>query len=146
MAFLSSLNIGASALTAQRFRMDVISQNITNQDSTRTEAGTPYRRKTVVMEERVDSSFSDILNNNLSGMKPGAGVQISSVEEDQSDFKLVFDPENPDADVDGYVQYPNINTTQEIIDMMSASRSYEASVTAINALKSMAESALQIGR
>lgn len=146
MAFLSSLNIGASALTAQRFRMDVISQNMSNMDTTRTENGDPYRRKLVVMEERTSNSFSDILNDNLIGEQPGTGVQISEVIEDETDFKLDYDPTHPDADENGYVRYPNVDTTTEMIDMMSATRSYNANITAINAVKAMATSALDIGR
>lgn len=144
MSFLSSLNIGGSALTAQRFRMDVISENIANVDTTRTENGTPYARKMVVMQERINS-FSDILRNSEK-KTVGQGVEITSVQEDNKAFKLVCDPSHPDADADGYVRYPNIDMVKEMMDMMSASKSYEANVTTINAIKTMAASALQIGK
>jgi len=138
MAFLSSLNIGGSALTAQRLRMDIISQNIANSDTTRTEDGGPYARKMVVVQER----FANLLN----GEKVGQGVEISEIIEDESGYKLVYEPTNADADENGYVRYPNIDTVKEMMDMMAASRSYQANVTAVNAVKSMAADALQIGR
>jgi flagellar basal-body rod protein FlgC len=141
MSFLSSLNIGGSALTAQRFRMDVISQNMANTGTSRTEAGTPYYRKSVVMKER-SPSFSDMLSNKNAGM----GVEIVQVSEDKGAIKPVYDPTHPDADANGYVNYPDISMVKEMMDMMSASRSYEAGITAVNAVKSMASSALQIGK
>ncbi|MDD3693122.1 MAG: flagellar basal body rod protein FlgC [Oscillospiraceae bacterium] len=140
MSFLSSLNIAGSALTAQRFRMDVVSQNIANADTTRTENGEPYSRKMVVMRER----FSDMLDTQRN--KVGQGVEISEVVEDDKSFKLVYEPDHPDADELGYVRYPNIDMVKEMMDMMSATRSYDANVTAVNAIKTMAMSALQIGR
>jgi len=143
MSFLSSLNIGGSALTAQRFRMDVISQNIANADTTRTQDGEPYARKMVVIQERL-GSFSDLLDTER--MKVGQGVEIARIEEDDKSFKLVYDPGHPDADEQGYVRYPNIDMVKEMMDMMSASRSYEANVSTVNAVKTMAASALQIGR
>jgi flagellar basal-body rod protein FlgC len=142
MAFLSSLNIGGSALTAQRFRMDVISQNIANAETTKTENGQPYKRKMVVMEER---GFSNIIDN-LNKGKAGSGVLISKIVEDNSDFKLVYDPGNPDADANGYMSLPNVDMVKEMMDMMSASRSYEANITAVNAVKLMSLKALDIGK
>lgn len=143
MSFLSSLNIGGSALTAQRFRMDVISENIANADTTRTQSGAPYLRKTVVMQERADNNaFAGI----MSEKSQNTGVKIAGVTQDERDFKLVYDPSHPDANADGYVRYPNIDMLKEMMDMMSATRSYEANVTTINAVKSMANSALQIGK
>ena len=140
MSFLSSLDISASALTAQRMRMDVISENIANADTTRTANGGPYRRRVAVMAEQ-QLTFSSVLNQ-----ATGGGVAVTQIVEDMSDFNYVYDPDHPDANADGYVAKPNVDTTEEIIDMMSATRSYEANVTAMNATKSIAMKALEIGR
>ena len=147
MGFFSSLDIGASGLTAQRVRMDTISQNIANINTTRTEDGTPYRRKDVVFEERSDSnSFSSILSNASDKLNSGQGVRVTKIVEDSTDFKKMFDPGHPDADADGYVSMPNIDVVTEMVNMISATRSYEANVTSINATKSMALKALEIGK
>jgi flagellar basal-body rod protein FlgC len=138
MGFLSSLDISASALTAQRLRMNVISENIANADTTRTENGEPYRRRVVSMGER-PGSFSDELRS-----ATGGGVMVTAIVEDSSAFEYDYDPTHPDANADGYVAYPNVDETEEIIDMMAATRSYEANVTALNATKSMAAKALEI--
>ncbi len=138
MGFLSSIDISGSALTAQRLRMDVISENIANADTTVTDSGEPYRRKVCVLGER--TSFSSVLGDAM-----GKGVKVTQIMEDQSDFELEYDPDNPLANADGYVQMPNVDEVEEIIDMMSATRSYEANVTALNATKSMAAKALEIG-
>lgn len=139
MGFLSSIDISGSALTAQRLRMDVISENIANAETTQTDSGEPYRRKVCVLSER--ASFSSMLNDAV-----GGGVVVSDIVEDSSDFELEYDPDNPLADEDGYVRMPNVDEVEEIIDLMSATRSYEANVTALNATKSMALKALDIGR
>lgn len=146
MGFLSSLEIGASGLTAQRLRMDVISENITNVDTTQTDTGEPYRRKYVVFSEKQDatSPFSSYLEG-AGGGKAGAGVRVSEIGADQSDFKQKYDPTNPNANADGYVETPNVDIAQEMVDMISAYRSYEADVTAFNATKDMAVKALEIG-
>lgn len=138
MGFLSSLDISASALTAQRVRMNVISENLANADTTRTEEGGPYRRRVVAFGER-PVSFSDQLKS-----ATGGGVMVTGIVEDASDFEYEYDPTNPDANADGYVAYPNVDETKEIIDLMSATRSYEANVTAMNATKSMAAKAMEI--
>jgi len=143
MNFFRSLDISASGLTAQRLRMDVISQNIANVNTTRGADGKPYRRKVVVFAENRD--FESILNeeidkNNLNGVK------VLAVEDDQSPFKRIYDPGHPDADKDGYVTMPNVDVIIEMVDMISATRSYEANVTAVNAFKSMAMKALEIGK
>ncbi len=140
MGFLSSLDISGSALTAQRLRMDVISENIANAATTETEGGGPYRRKVCMLSER-SASFSSVLDNAI-----GRGVVVSHIVEDQSDFELEYDPDNPLADEDGYIRMPNVDEVEEIIDLMSATRSYEANVTALDAIKSMAVKALEIGR
>ncbi len=140
MGFLNSLDVSASALTAQRMRMDVISENIANANTTRTENGGPYRRRVSVLQEQ-PLTFSSILNE-----AKGGGVVVSRIVEDQSDFEYEYDPDHPDADANGYVALPNVDEAEEIIDLMSATRSYEANVTALNATKGMAMKALEIGR
>jgi len=147
LGFLTALDIGASALTAQRLRMDVIAQNIANANTTRTENGTPYRRKTVVFEERNSNrSFSSYLINSTKENFSGKGVKVSGIAEDNAPFKRVHDPGHPDADEEGYVLMPNVDTITEMINMISATRAYEANVTSINTTKSMALKALEIGR
>lgn len=147
MGFFSSLDISASGLTAQRVRMDTISQNIANVNTTRTEDGTPYRRRDVLFEERKGSdSFSSILSNASSNLSDGRGVRVTKIYEDSSDFKKVFDPGHPDADADGYVSMPNVDVVTEMVNMISSTRSYEANVTSMNATKSMALKALEIGK
>lgn len=146
MGFFNSLDIGASGLTAQRLRMDTISQNIANVNS-RTANGTPYRRKEVLFQERTGGdSFSSVLSDASSKLYGGQGVRVSAIVDDQSEFKKVFDPGHPDADKDGYVSMPNVDIVTEMVNMISASRSYEANVTSINATKSMALKALEIGK
>ena len=145
MDFLSSLNISGSGLTAQKLRMDVISQNIANAEVTRTENGTPYRRKMVVLSSiNGDSSFRDALDK-ATNVKT-SGVQVRKVVEDQAPLVPVYNPSHPDADEEGYIMLPNVNTAQEMIDMLGASRAYEANITAFNATKSMVLKALEIGR
>ncbi len=146
MAFLNSLNIAGSGLTATRLRMDVISENIANSSTTRTEDGGPYRRKAVVYKAVEGNSFNSILNNKLNNGQAGAGVQVTEIVEDPSDFKMVYNPTHPDADENGYVAMPNVDTTQEMLDMMSATRVYDMNINALNSVKSMASKALEIGR
>ncbi|KXG77605.1 Flagellar basal-body rod protein FlgC [Fervidicola ferrireducens] len=146
MSIFRAMEISASGLTAQRLRMDVISNNIANVNTTRTEQGGPYRRKRVIFQEkRPDFNFKEILNDSLS-KAVGEGVRVVAIEEDPAPFKLVYDPSHPDADDNGYVRMPNVNIVTEMVDMISATRSYEANVTAINAAKSMISKALEIGR
>lgn len=130
------LNISASGLEAQRVRMNTIAGNLANAQSTHTPEGGPYRRKDVV--------FSEILNS-MTGKGSGE-VQVRDIIEDQRPFQVVYDPQHPDANAEGYVQLPNVNLLEEMVNMMSASRSYEANVTAINSAKTMAQKALEIGR
>ncbi len=147
MAFLSSLNISGSALTAERLRMDVISQNIANASTTRTENGGPYRRKVVVMEPVNQPSFRSMFEDKMNSEQqaPG-GVKVTKIEEDPSEFIPVYDPSNPDANEQGYVMMPNVDPIKETLDMMSATRSYDANLTAFNAIKGMAAKALDMGR
>lgn len=146
MSFLSSIDISASGLTAQRLRLDVISQNIANINTTRTDQGGPYRRKAVIFEQKNSvEPFANVLAQSRQSQVKG-GVRVSSIEEDNTPFTMQFDPSHPDADEEGYVAMPNVNVVSEMVNMISASRSYEANVTAMNAMKSMAVKALEIGR
>lgn len=141
----SAMDISASGMTAQRTRLDIISQNIANVNSTRDADGNVYRRKSVIFEEKNYVSFSDTLTNATGNL--GKGVKISSIFEDtETDCRMVYDPSHPDANEDGYVTYPNVNTVTEMTDMIDASRSYEANVTAFNASKNMQLKALDIGK
>lgn len=146
---LGNFNISSSGLTAQRTRMDVISDNIANVNTTRTETGGPYRRKTPVFNSRVSNNrFSAMVRNRMGirqSPKGDRGVEISEIAEDQSPFKMVYDPGHPDADAEGYVARPNVNITMEMVDMIDASRAYEANVTALNTSKNMAMRAIDIG-
>jgi flagellar basal-body rod protein FlgC len=145
MGFFRSLDISASGLTAQRLRMDIISENLANISTTRTENGGPYRRRFTTFEQAPEQSFASVYQDSLAATT-GGGVRIASVQDDQSDFKLVYDPTHPDAGADGYVRMPNVDVEHELVDMMEANRAYEANVTAMNALKSMASKALDIGK
>ena len=147
MGLFQSFDIAASGMTAQRFRMDTIAENIANVNTTRTSDGKPDRRKIVTFQEKKLNpvSFEDTLSYWRSFK--GNGVRVSSVSEDtETDFTMVYDPSHPDADEDGYVTYPNVNTVTEMTDMIDASRSYEANVTAFNASKNMQLKALEIGK
>jgi len=145
MALFNSMNVSASGMTAQRLRTDIIAQNIANVNTTRDENGEVYRRKNVIFEERDVTGFSQILLRTAGTV--GNGVKVTSIYSDEeSPTRLVYDPSHPDANEDGYVEYPNVNTVQEMTDMIDASRSYEANVTAFNATKNMALKALEIGK
>jgi flagellar basal-body rod protein FlgC len=144
MSFLSSLNIPGSALTAERFRMDIVAQNIANINTTRTAEGGPYRRKQVVLQER-GLSFASTLSGAAYRIKQG-GVRVSEIVESDKPFTPVYDPAHPDADANGYVLMPNVNNAEEQIDFMAASRAYEANITSLNVVKAMAMKALEIGR
>lgn len=149
MAFLSSMNVVGSGLTAQQLRLDVISENITNQNTTRTEGGNgPYRRKFVVLQSQDSvSPFQQALARARGEtVAPQGGVQVTEIAEDPSDFKLVYDPTNPDANADGYVEMPNVDLVKEIADAMSASQAYSADVTAFNVLKQVTAKGLEIGK
>ncbi|GAB4072504.1 flagellar basal body rod protein FlgC [Barrientosiimonas marina] len=152
MSIFDSLNTSASSLTAQRLRMDVVSSNIANAQTTRADMnadGTyePYRRKMVTMEPKGDNfqSFLDQAVNSKTS-RTGSGVKVSQITEDDSPFKQKYNPNHPDAGPDGYVEMPNVDPLKEMVDLMGASRSYEANVTAINASKNMLMKALEIGK
>lgn len=148
MSFLSSMNISASAMTAQRLRLDIASENIANIDTTRTEAGGPYRRKMVVLEAGKENNFRKALLNaaGANRQQNAGGVRVAQIVEDTSPLKSVYSPEHPDSDENGYVQMPNVDLIKETVDSMSATRSYEANITAFNAIKMMASKALEIGK
>lgn len=148
MGVFSAINSSASGMTSQRLRMDTISQNISNSDTTRTENGTPYRRKVVVFQEVNGKPFSEYLSDEsrkVIGSDRFGGVKVARIVEDESPLKRVYDPSHPDADKDGYVLMPNVNILEEMVNMISATRAYEANVTTINAAKNMAMKALEIG-
>ena len=137
MGVFSAFDVSASGMTAQRTRLDVISQNIANVNSTRDADGNIYKRKTVVFQEKAHYSFDDALTS-ATGMygKVGNGVKIREISEDtDTEGRMVYDPSNPDADENGYVTYPNVNTVTEMTNMIDASRSYEANVTAFKKRK-----------
>ena len=146
MGFLNSLNISASGMTAERRRLDTVAENITNMNTTRTENGGPYRRKVVVFEQMQGASFRNVLSRRMGLNDEHPGVRVTAVLEDQSPLKTVYDPEHPDADEFGYVALPNVDLVKEVTDSMAATRAYEANITVFNAVKAMAQKALEIGR
>ncbi len=149
MAIFSGLNISASGMSAQRIRMDILAENAANVKTTRGDDNQPYRRKNVVFMEKPATNFSTILNS-VTGYRNsyiGNGVKVSEIVEDtKTPMNMVYDPAHPDADENGYVTYPNVNVVTEMVDLIDATRAYEANVTAFNATKSMALQALDIGR
>ncbi|NLK44176.1 MAG: flagellar basal body rod protein FlgC [Tissierellia bacterium] len=145
MAIFSSINISSTALTAEKTRIDIIAKNMANANTTRTTGGTPYRRQMVVFEESKSDPFSKYLDKHINKIN-GQGVKISKIVEDESPFKLVYEPGHPDADENGYVRMPNVDIMKEMVDLISAQRSYDANITAINTSKSMLMKALEIGR
>ena len=146
MSFLSSFDISASGMTAERQRLDIAAENISNAETTRTASG--YRRKMVVLQEIPSTStsfrsrFSRLMNQSASK----GGVKVTEVIEDQRDLNPVYNPDHPDANEEGYVMMPNVDLVKETVDGMSATRSYEANITAFNAMKLMAQRALDIGK
>jgi len=147
MGIFGIINTGASGLTAERTRMDVISNNIANVNTTVTENGTPFRRKVVTFQERVTTDFVVPMNvNSDDNRETGNGVRVIGISEDNSPFKYVYDPSHPQANKDGYVEMPNINIISEMTDMITATRAYEANVNIINSAKGMAQAALNIGK
>jgi flagellar basal-body rod protein FlgC len=144
MGLFSGIDASASGLTAERLRMDVISNNIANVNTTRTAEGGPYRRQLVVFSPRSDGgAFGQIFSQQ---MDAGDGVRVAGIVKDNSPLREVYDPSHPDANSKGYVEMPNVNVVSEMVDMITATRAYEANVTAINSAKSMAAKALEIGK
>lgn len=146
MAFFNGMNISATGMTAQRLRMDTIAQNIANVNTTRDEHGNVYRRKTVVFAEKNSPNFSQVFANTI--YKPNSnGVKVTAIVEDnETPMTMAYDPSHPDADEEGYVTYPNVNTVTEMTNLIDASRAYEANVTAFNASKSMTLKGLEVGK
>ncbi len=147
MGMFDSFDINASGMTAQRFRMDIISQNVANANTTRTQDGSPYVRKVVTFTEKDSQTpFHHVLNRETDRYS-GKGVKINGVYEDrESQMNMVYDPSHPDADENGYVTYPNVNIIEEMTNLIDASRSYEANATAFNASKTIAMAGLNIGK
>lgn len=152
MAFLSSMNIVGSGLTAQQLRLDVVSENITNMNTTRTEGGGPYRRKMVVFQAETGrddfrAAMAAAMGNAVSnrGAETAGGVRVTEIVEDPSDLKLAYDPTHPDANEAGYLEMPNVILVKEVTDAMAATQAYSANVTAFNALKAVIAKGLEIG-
>ena len=154
MAFLSTMNIIASGMTSQQLRLDVVAENVTNSNTTRVENGEgPYRRKLVVFEALTGKDdFRAAMARASQGLAPNVGyataggVRVAQIAEDQTDFKLVYDPTHPDANEDGYVELPNVDMVKEISDAIAASQAFSSNVTAFNTLKSVIAKGLEIGR
>jgi flagellar basal-body rod protein FlgC len=146
MSLFNSFQISGSALTAEKLRLDVIAGNLANMQTTRTAAGGPYRRRTVVFAEALAAQGVRGAGPNGAAAFTGRGVRVEQVYADQSEPQLVYDPDHPDAGEDGYVRYPNIELAREMTDMITALRSYEANSTAVNTAKSLYLKALEIGR
>ncbi|MFA7404315.1 MAG: flagellar basal body rod protein FlgC [Pelobacteraceae bacterium] len=145
MDFFSSMNVSSSALSAERTRMNLISSNLANANATRTPEGGPYKRKDAVFAATpVENSFNRVLDGATA--KQVRKVDVSEIVEDQNPPRLQYDPGHPDANPQGYVAMPNVNVVEEMTDMISASRSYEANVTAVQAAKAMAMKTLEIGK
>ena len=145
-----ALNVSATGLTAERLRMDVTAENLANAQTTRGADGQPYRRKEVVLSEVQSGGFGAQLAKavgagSASGSQPG-GVEVAGITQDQTPGKLVYDPGHPDADAKGYVRMPNVDTVAEMVDLISASRAYEANVTAMNSAKQMFSKTLDLLR
>ena len=153
MAFVSAIDVIGSGFTAQQERLDVISENIVNMNTTRTENGEgPYRRKVVVFQADGGERFRDVLARTRYGRggrvtsEAQGGVRVVEVAEDPSDFKLKYDPDDPDANEDGYVEMPNVDLVKEITDGMAASQAFSANITAFNLLKTVISKGLEIGK
>ena len=145
MDLSTSMQISSSGLSVQRKRLEAISSNLANMETTRTKEGGPYRRKDVVvtampLEDDFGNALQTALGDNLNA------AQVTQVVEDQNAPQLVYNPEHPDANERGYVAMPNVNLMTEMVDMMTASRSFEANITAMNASKAMAQRAIELGR
>lgn len=152
MAFLSSMNIVASGLTAQQLRLDVVAENVTNMNTTRTESGEAYRRKVVVFEAMGDrDSFSMAMARaqgkpvSNQGYDTAGGVMVTNIVEDPSDMKLVYDPSHEDANEFGYVENPNVDLVIEMADAMAANQAYSANVTILNLMKNVISKGMEIG-
>lgn len=139
----NAMDVAATGMTAQRTRMDIIAQNIANVNTTRDENGDVYKRQTVVFQQNSNVTFDTVLSNKLESFQ-ARGVKIAAIVEDTTEGAMVYDPSHPDADENGYVTYPNVNTVTEMTNLIDASRSYEASATAFEAAKAMASKGLEL--
>jgi flagellar basal-body rod protein FlgC len=145
MSIFAALNVSASGLTAQRLRMDVTSANLANAQTTRTPGGGPYRRQTVVLQEASGGeSFAGNLAGALGGGSTPAGVEVAAIIPDNTPLKKVYEPESPEADKQGYVTMPNVNPVTEMTDLIDASRSYQANVTAMQTTKSIFSKTIEL--
>jgi flagellar basal-body rod protein FlgC len=142
--FYSSIEVSATGLSAERLAMDVIANNIANVNTTRTPEGGPFKRQLIVFAQKQDQASSNVLDSldGNSAAAQRAGVQAVGIVPDTGPDKLVYDPKHPDADQNGYIHYPNIDVVKEMVDMMAASRAYEANVTAIQESRSMGNTLL----
>ena len=145
MSVFGAMDVSATGMTAQQLRMDTISENIANVNTTRGADGRPYRRKTDVFNEKSYPTFSESLSM-ANKHNIGKGVKVTRIVEDPSEGRLVYDPAHPDANEDGYVTLPNVNTVTEMTNMIDATRAFEANVTVMNSTKGMAMKALDIGQ
>ncbi len=145
MAIFGSIETSASGLTAERLRMDLISENVANANTTRTDNGEPYRRQFPIFMEREGTQVPPFAGG-TSGGGEGKGVRVLAIGNDPSPFKKVHDPSHPDADEKGYVSLPNVNVIREMVDLITASRAYEANITVLNSAKGMMTKAIEIGR
>lgn len=142
MDFFTAMEVSASGLSAERTRMNVASSNLANVNTTQTEEGGAYRRRTVALGS-VDAAARGGMQTSFD--RAIKGVEVQAIEEDQGPPRLEYDPGHPDADINGYVEYPNINVIEEMVDMITASRAYEAGITALDTAVAMAERAVDIG-
>lgn len=145
MDFFSSMEVSSSALTAERTRMNLISSNLANANATRTPEGGPYKRKDAVFSSQQSEGFGTVLEK-AANRKGPQKVAVTEIREDSNPPRMQYDPTHPEADAKGYVAMPNVNVVEEMADMIAATRTYEANVTAIQAAKSMALKTLEIGR
>ena len=144
MDFATAMHIASTGLSAQRVRMNVISSNLANVETTRTAEGGPYRRKDPVFQSvPMDQEFDRLMDSEFGDQV--RTVRVAEIRQDRGEPRRVYDPEHPDSDIDGYVAMPNINVVEEMVNMITAWRTYEANVTAVQTLKSMAARALMIG-
>ena len=149
MGFLDSMDVSASGLTAQRLRMDTISSNIANAETTRTPNGGPYRRQVVVLEaqeQQTGGTFAGALQQQIQALDGVKVIQIRELNDQESPFRRVYEPSNPDADAQGYVSYPNVNIVEEMVNLIDSSRNYDANSKSIEATRAMALRALEIGK
>ena len=145
MSLLSSISVSASGMSAERERAEVLVENIANADTTRTAEGGPYRRRDVVFQsDSVSSPFSSVLHNQMDTQVKG--VSVSDIIIDSSDPERRYMPGHPDADKDGYVAMPRVNPAQDMVDLLGASRSYQANVSAISAVKDMIQKSIDLFR